>query len=458
MPDRRALLFSRILVTEADPAASHSIATMLAVQGYRNVERLTEPARLSEYCRRNPIDLVLLAVRTPPYESLELISQLHGQAGLQGPTVIALTEPDDVHVRIQALEFGARDCLTRPFDTREALQRVHNALRSRRLYRQRESQAAELKVLADRRTAELERLALEEPITGRPNRRALRNHLQRCLNQALPNIYLLFIALDGLDDIARLHGYPASDALLCHACQLIDGHITGSDMLGCWGGSELLLICQSLRDDASVSERAEAIHASLARDHLVDKLLVSLGCRIGISYAGVDARCPEQLVRLATLALPLQGAPAVRTYSVELEHHHQKRARIQQLMREAAPGGELHLVYQPKVHLTTGRIVGVEALVRWNSAELGIIPPGEFVPLAEANGDILAIGDWVVDETIRQLTECAPKARSTSISASPSTSPPVSLCTAISPFACCRACSGPTCPPMPCRSRSPNQG
>ncbi|MDW5377486.1 EAL domain-containing protein [Halomonas sp. HP20-15] len=405
MPDRRAILASRILVADDDPAASTRVAALLAAQGYNNVDRLDEPARLNEHLHRHPTDLILLAVRPPPHQGLELISRLRSQAGLQGPPVIALTEPADGHLRGQALKLGARDCLTRPFDQLEAVQRVHNALRSRRLYRQRDNQAAELEILVDRRTAELERLALEEPITGLPNRRALLNHLQRCLAHEPPSGYLLFIALDGLDDIARLHGYPASDALLGHACRLIDGHIADSDMLGCWGGAELLMVCQSLSNDDDVFRRAEAIRDALARDHLVDDLLVSLGCRIGISHAGVDAPGADQLVRLATLALPPQGAPAVRAYAVELEQRHQKRARMQQLMREAAPGGELHLVYQPKVYLPTGRMVGVEALVRWHSAELGMISPGEFVPLAEANGDILAIGDWVVDEAIRQLAE-----------------------------------------------------
>lgn len=404
MPDRDALLASHILVVDDNPANLVLLEDLLEDAGFTRVVTLDDARRVIDYCRDTPPDLLLLDVRMPHVDGLTLLGQLQPLWNGEGPPVIVLTAQTDRATRSRALALGARDFLNKPFDHQEALQRIHNALQAGHLYRERRDQNAHLEQLVAQRTAELERLAFQEPITGLPNRGALVKWLERHL-AAGHGVCLLFIALDGLDDIARLHGYPASDALLKHACRLLASEAHSLDVMGCWGGAELLLICHASLAETTLQTRARRILTLLTRDHQIDDALMSLTARIGISRAGIDADTPEQLIRQATLALPSPGEPPVGLYSADLERRHQQRARIHQLLRDATSRGELQLVYQPKVSLRSGRLIGAEALLRWNSAELGPVSPGDFIPLAETSGEILAIGDWVVDEALRQARE-----------------------------------------------------
>ncbi|MBZ9559955.1 MULTISPECIES: EAL domain-containing protein [unclassified Modicisalibacter] len=404
MPDKDTLCTSHILVVDDNPANIALLEDLLDDAGFTHVTSLADPRRVLAYCRETQPDLLLLDVRMPHIDGLTLLADLQRAWKDEGPPVIVLTAQTDRDTRSQALELGARDFLTKPFDHQETLQRVSNALQAGRLYRQRLDQTSQLEELIAQRTAELERLALSEPITGLPNRTAMIQWLERRLvDGASP--YLLFIALDGLDDIARLHGYPAADALLTHACRLLEDAIHTGDRLGCWGGAELLVVSHDALDDATLIEHAQRFRDLLARDHRIGDLLMSLSARIGISRAGVDAEAADQLIRQATLALPTLGERPVGVYSAELECAHQQRARMQQLLREAIDRDEFQLVFQPKIELATGRVSGAEALLRWHNAELGHVSPGDFIPLAEASGDILAIGDWVAGEAIRQVRD-----------------------------------------------------
>ncbi|WP_163648351.1 EAL domain-containing protein [Modicisalibacter sp. 'Wilcox'] len=401
MPDKDALLASHILVVDDNPANLALLEDLLDDEGFTRVATLDDPRRVVDYCHDTPPDLLLLDVRMPHIDGLTLLGELQQRWNGEGPPVIVLTAQTDRDTRSRALELGARDFLNKPFDHQEALQRIHNALQAGRLYRERTDQNARLEQLVAQRTTELERLAYQEPITGLPNRSALVKWLERHLTTGRGTC-LLFIALDGLDDIARLHGYPASDALLKHACHLLASEAHSRDVMGCWGGAELLLICHAPSDEDTLHIRARRILTLLARDHQIGDALMSLTARIGISRAEKEADTPEQLVRQASLALPSPGDTPIGFYSAGLEQRHQQRARMQQLLRDATSRGELQLVYQPKVSLRTGRLIGAEALLRWTSDELGHVSPGDFIPLAETSGEILAIGDWVVDEAIRQ--------------------------------------------------------
>ena len=126
-----------------------------------------------------------------------------------------------------------------------------------------------------------------------------------------------------------------------------------------------------------------------------------LGLRIGIA-ADMDERNPEQLVRRAALALPA-GAGHWQAYQAELETRLQRYTGIREALRGAVERDEFALVYQPKVALCSGDIVGVEALLRWDGSTYGRVSPAEFVPIAEASGEILAIGGWVVRAALAAL-------------------------------------------------------
>ncbi|MNZ88299.1 Phytochrome-like protein cph2 [compost metagenome] len=147
---------------------------------------------------------------------------------------------------------------------------------------------------------------------------------------------------------------------------------------------------------------ARSILDGASRPFRLEHLLLRLGARLGISHSGMPHQSPEHLVRLAALAVPEDNG-AWRLYQAGLEAELQRRTRYRQALEEALEREQMFLVYQPKVELHSGRVIGAEALLRWVHPELGFVPPAEFIPLAEASGEILRLGDWVLDNAIRQL-------------------------------------------------------
>ncbi|HAZ99462.1 MAG TPA: GGDEF domain-containing response regulator, partial [Halomonas sp.] len=113
----------------------------------------------------------------------------------------------------------------------------------------------------------------------------------------------------------------------------------------------------------------------------------------------------ERLVHMAALALPQSGSLRLQSYNETLENRQRHRLHLQQAIRGATQRGEMSLAFQPKLSLETQRVIGAEALLRWHHPELGHVSPGDFIPLAEASGDILSIGEWVLEEAMRYIAD-----------------------------------------------------
>ncbi len=392
---------ANILVVDDSQVNVKLLLALLQHYGYQNCNGISDPRWIEPLLEEKLPDLILLDINMPHLSGHDVLRWLKQRWGEQAPPVIVLTAQTSRDTRMQALDLGARDFLTKPFDQQEVMQRIRNALEVHFLLKERHNRAALLQHLVEKRTADIERLSREDPVTGLPNRRALLAELNELL-ASQQHAQLYFLALEGMEDIARLHGYAMSETLNLHLRDRLLEHFSDLGTLGVWNSSKWLLICREPLEEAAASAQARAILRCIAKPFAIDQVQVHLDARIGISHTGMPHQSAEQLLRLAALALP-DSSSGCRLYQSSIEDELQRRIRLHEALRVALDRQQFFLVYQPKIELCSSRVIGAEALLRWVHPELGFVSPVDFIPMAEASGEILRIGDWVIDQAVRQL-------------------------------------------------------
>lgn len=380
------------------------LVSLLEDQGFEQVEGMTDPRQLLSRVASKTPDLIFLDVRMPHISGLELLEALQTTYGDTMPAVIVLTANTDAETRYRALQLGARDFLTKPFDHQEVMHRLDNILSEHLRFKEQVYKADELEAIVTQRTAELKRLAVEDPLTGLPNRTGLLEHLKARLKQD-ERLLVFFFALDGLEEMARLHGLEVAENLALALKVRAQTQRQKGDFLGVWSSSEWVLIRQVEQAGQLAPERlakkAQPLLQAVREPLQFQQFSLRPNVRIGVS-AALHNRSAETLVRLAALAVP-EAQNTWREYTPALQEQLQKKMTLQEALNRAAERGELQLAFQPKIDLPTQRCLSAEVLLRWQSPALGRISPADFIPLAEQTGQILEIGRWVQDASCRQL-------------------------------------------------------
>ncbi|MBQ0834426.1 EAL domain-containing protein [Marinobacter sp.] len=390
-----------ILIVDDNLINIELLDAMLEDEGYTQIEGMSDPRKVKARVKSRCPDLILLDIRMPYLSGFEVVGQLQEAFGDQAPAIIILTAQIDDKTRYRALELGVRDFLTKPFDQLEVLQRIRNTLQLQRLMQEQAERTELLETLVAERTRELAVQSRQDPLTGLPNRRALIEELSERLDQA-KNTAVLFLAIEGMGDIARLHGFTVADCLSTSVAERLQALPSLPNCyLALWNSTEWIMLCECAPEEVAVAPMADEILASFNAAFEAEKMALHLSARIGIS-ASLAGRSAEQLVRMAALALPHEDC-SWQGYDDELESRLQRHIGMREALRGAAQRGEMHLLYQPKVDINSGEIVAAEALLRWESPNYGSVSPGEFIPIAEASGEILEIGAWVIRDALETL-------------------------------------------------------
>jgi diguanylate cyclase (GGDEF)-like protein/PAS domain S-box-containing protein len=253
----------------------------------------------------------------------------------------------------------------------------------------------------------LAHLAHHDALTHLPNRILFHERLQHSLVRAArrgSHVGIIFVDLDHFKDVNDSLGHSAGDQLLKSVAQLLCSVLRNDDTVARIGGDEFTVLIEDVHNRDRLASVIEKILEAFDREFDLGAARIRVSPSLGISISPEDGEDADTLMRNADAAMyraKSLGRNTYQFYTEELTRLASERMRIDSALRKAINEREFYLQYQPQIDLDTGEIVGMEALVRWQSAELGFVPPDQFIPIAENNGLIIPIGRWVLEEACR---------------------------------------------------------
>ncbi len=266
--------------------------------------------------------------------------------------------------------------------------------------------------ITERRKAEarIAYMAHHDGLTNLANRELYQQRLKEALeaSAAGKRVAVLCVDLDLFKNVNDSYGHPMGDRLLRQVADRLRSQIHGNDLAARLGGDEFAVILASVPSPNEVSGLAAGLIKNLSAPYEIDGNEVVIGASIGIALSPGDGTTGEELLRNADLALyraKQDGRGVHRFFEPEMDRQAQRRREMELDLRHAFVHGEFELHYQPLVDVATSRISGFESLLRWRHPEKGMIPPAEFIPVAEDIGLITSIGEWALREACNEAVK-----------------------------------------------------
>lgn len=259
--------------------------------------------------------------------------------------------------------------------------------------------------------AQLEYLTTYDRLTNLPNRNLLVDRLSQAILYAKRNrrqAAVLFIDLDNFKIINDSLGHDLGDRILKIIGERITTCVRANDTVARPGGDEFVVVLTDLAESEDAGSMAKKIQLVLNQPLQIDAHKFGICCSIGISIYPKDGKDAQTLMKNADATMfrvKEQGRGGFQFFTAELNNSIVERMTMENALRQALNNDELSVYYQPQVDLANGRMVGFEALLRWQSPELGMVSPARFIPLAEETGLIIPIGEWVLETAVRQNKE-----------------------------------------------------
>ncbi|HEX5364294.1 MAG TPA: MASE3 domain-containing protein, partial [Gallionella sp.] len=264
--------------------------------------------------------------------------------------------------------------------------------------------------ISERKQAEqrIQQLANFDMLTGLPNRMLFEERVKQAIGIAKrerTHLSILFFDLDHFKDINDTLGHHIGDEVLVEVGKRLKSTVRDLDTVSRMGGDEFMLLMPD-SDKNGVAQVAKALLVSIAKPYLIEQSEFVVTPSVGIAMYPEDGEDFDTLYRHADTAMysaKRDGRNNYRFFTQEMQSRTQRTLKIENALRYAIERNELHLYYQPQLTIADTRLIGVEALLRWQHPELGAISPAEFIPIAEKSGQITRIGEWVLRTAVQQL-------------------------------------------------------
>ena len=256
---------------------------------------------------------------------------------------------------------------------------------------------------------QLDFLANHDPLTGLANRRMFNQRVEQVVARAQhtnEQFALLFVDLDHFKNVNDSLGHHVGDEFLRGVAQRLESQLRASDILARRGGDEFIFLIENITTSHDAALVAQKLINALNQPLTIDQHELFITASIGISLFPGDGEDVHTLVKHADTAMyqaKAHGRNAFHFYAPEMTIYAMERLQMEAQLRRSLENDEMRVHYQPQVDATTGVLVGVEALVRWQHPERGLVPPLKFVPVAEESGFICELGNWILEESCSQL-------------------------------------------------------
>ena len=389
----------KVLLVEDNAGDARLMREMLADSDTTQFD-VTHVKRLDEGLRQlesSDFNLMLLDLWLPDGEGLDTVAR--ALAAVSNAPIVVMTSHDDETLAVKAVQSGAQDYLVKgQADTRGLVRTIRHAVERHRMLSQ----------LKRARRREHHQ-ATHDPLTGLPNRQLFYDRLFHAMaysSRHRESLAVLFIDIDHFKNVNDTRGHAVGDKLLTSAAERLSACLRKSDTAARLGGDEFVVILTDLIRIQDAARVAQNTLRALAKPYILGATELLVTASVGIAIYPTDGEDTDRLIKNADTAMykaKEEGGNNYRFHTPSANARAFERLALENSLREALESEQFEVYYQPQVDVGSGQIAGVEALLRWRHPNLGLVLPGQFIPLAEETGLIAPLGEWVLRETCKQI-------------------------------------------------------